>query len=462
MSRTFPARAELLRRIAEVLRSPRPGPVVLTGERGIGRSTVLASAARLVDGGADAVIHLHAAAGHLATLRSLLPDEPFAPRSPSTLDRATDALVEHAGGRRPVVLLDDAHLVDHATTQVLRSLHRRTGAVLLMSQLSGHRTTGGPDPLDCLRYEPGFQVLPIPPLTEDELGSELALVLGGEVDGTALTALRTVTGGNPALVERFLADGALRSETTVRDGRRTLADVPRPKIALDAQGKRHLRDAVAEAWRELSLDVLDQVCKLAAYAGESATVSAVWAQVRLLLGRPRQAMAFLDDLEPEPTADRAFARAVVLGLGLGRITDACTELDDAARAIPADAARLGAVRAWLGAIGGATAVTAPAATSDRWVSAFGQAAAVSGETHPSRAVPALRRALIAADRLRDEVPWLHPLLTARLVDCLLLAGRITEATSAATELRRSLPENGWSVLTALGSRTGATLQGVHG
>ena len=68
---------------------------------------------------------------------------------------------------------------------------------------------------------------------------------------------------------------------------------------------------------------------------------------------------------------------------------------------------------------------------------------------PATAVPHLRRALIAAQSRRDDVPWMVPYLTANLIEALLLAGRLTEATAIASGFHGGKRDNGWNVVATL-------------
>ncbi|KOX20021.1 hypothetical protein ADK67_31075 [Saccharothrix sp. NRRL B-16348] len=462
MSWRFVVRDGLLDRVAAVLAAPRPRPLVFTGETGIGRSTVLELAAGLVDERTDALIPLRGAPGRLATLREHLPADVRVPRA-GRLGVVVAALERHADGRRPVVLLDDAHLADHATVQVLRDLHVRTGAVLVLA-LRTDRFPGA-DPLDCLRYEPGFQRVEVPPMNLDEVTALASDVLGGAVSAAAAEALRAVTGGNPALLRRYLTAGALRAAVSQGDSPGlSLGDVPHEGVELDEHGRERLREAVRDAWRELSLDVLDQACRLALLAGEEAAVSLVWPQVLLLRGNAREALAHVR-VTGAPSEAGALTRAFVLAFGPEGTDKACVLLDDLARATPAWAPRLDAVRAWLLAVGGDTPEARQVVADlvpDRRAAVFAQAALATvalAENQPSQAVSALRRALTGAERMRDELPWLAPYLTALLVDGLVLAGRLAEATATAAQLRAHAGH--WEAAVSLGACAETVFQRVN-
>src|SRR5437899_1931625 len=108
-----------------MLGAERPGPLIVTGEPGIGRTSVLGQALELLDGGRDAVIIVDVTNGR----RPSVPQD-FAAIDVITVPAATDAVrhaaafaLDGAGARRPVFVVDDAHLAGHAVVQLLRELH---------------------------------------------------------------------------------------------------------------------------------------------------------------------------------------------------------------------------------------------------------------------------------------------------------------------------------------------------
>jgi predicted Zn-dependent protease len=152
-------------------------------------------------------------------------------------------------------------------------------------------------------------------------------------------------------------------------------------------------------------------------------------------------------------------RAILLAFGLGRVEEAEALLDRVARAsLPANQLLL-AVRAWILATTGRTDQAAAAlddvlmdGNQDASVFAHAAAAAVElAHDRPKRAVSHLRRSIIGAGNMRNELPWLAPYLTGVLTDALLLAGRINEATIAAADFHASHGGSGWDVAVSLSS-----------
>lgn len=448
------------------LTQDRSGPVVLVGEAGIGRTTLLRYVRTLIDPGRYAVLALDTdRPGPLGLVGA---GEPPAPADTTALvEHGVTALVRRAGSRRPVVLLDDAHRADYPTMLALRELHRRHGAVLLLTQPAEPDPGARPDMVDCLRYEPGFRTVRIPPLTAEEVGA--MLLAAGEPAGAARSgALHAATGGNPTLLAelRALAAAADRGP----DGSWPPAD-PAARTRDPRLGRR-LIAAVEDAWCELRLDRIAVLCPLAAAAGDALRVAPVWAGVLLLRGRGEEGLRFLDSLGLPPAEERrhprlTLVRALLLAIGTGRVDEAGALLADERWEATPEGRRLAAARAWLlataGELDGAgAALRSIEPAGDRETALFlaaADAAVALATDRPTQAVSHLRRAIVGVDRLRSELPWLGPHLTAGLIDALMLCGREVEATAVALDFHAARPDSGWGVSVSLsvllGSLAGA-------
>jgi hypothetical protein len=234
-----------------------------------------------------------------------------------------------------------------------------------------------------------------------------------------------------------------------------------PSADPDAPVNRNLLDAVEETWRDLALDRVDELCRLASWRGLTSEVATTWAMVLLLRGRVADGLRVLDTYPPATTSSprEPVTRAMVVGLGLRRVADAEALLVDAARTDVPHRERLLACRAWLLAVAGSTAEAAAALTAvtpdeDPEATMFCRAAhaavaLATGRAH--EAVSYLRRALAAGEGLRAELPWFPPYLTACLIDALLLAGRISEATAESADFHACQRGCGWNVAVAFDS-----------
>lgn len=462
----FVGRTEQIERIRATVAAPDAGPLVITGESGMGRTTVLRQALDGLDDADRLMIHLTPDGGYLpfATVHDHLPED-FPTTAPLGVGVriAVDAILNRADGRRVVVVVDDAHLADHASMLVLRDLHRRADALPLITRPSAATPARVPDPLDCLRYERGIQTLCLPPLSADDVGVVLSTELGGRVRRATFEALHAVTRGNPRLLHDLVGEGRI-GDHAVQDGGTWRFDARRTTVgtALDADCVTRLVEATHKAWCELSLDRAEELCCLAKWSGASERVAAVHAGVLLLRGKAVEALRFLDSLPMRQSDNTSWSRtaptrALVLALGLGRTEEAGELLRRVAGTNPERRTHLLALRAWLLAVTGSpteatTALDVLDRGADRDAALFTRAARAAVELardSPATAVPHLRRALIAAQSRREDVPWMTPYLTANLIDALLLAGRLTEATAVASEFHGGRRDNGWNVVATL-------------
>lgn len=456
----FIGRAEQIADIRAAIASSCGGPLVLTGAPRIGRTSVLRAALAHIDERHTSIVHLGPMGGRtpFAALANVLPADLGA--RPGVED-ITRALIAGARGRRLVVVADDAHLADQASMLVVRELHRRAGALLLISQPQGGAGTGRPDPLDCLRHEPGLRMLHLPPLRVDEVGAIAEGLLGGPVRPATVAALHAATEGNPGLLHDLLLDGGLAELLERTDGGWQLRRVPAGLTAEPgADTLTRLREAARAAWRDLELDRADELCRLASWSGLGAEVAPMWAGVLLLTGRPEDGLDVLDAFPADPRRT-VLVRALLLALGHGRVDEALAVLTEAARAGATGSGCLLAKRAWLLAITGRTAAAEealagaePRADREAYVYTLAARATLAmAAAEPNAAVAHLRRALLGAKAWQHELPWLAPYLTANLIDALLLSGRITEATTAAADFHAGQHGCGWRIAVRMADLT---------
>lgn len=490
-------RAETVRRIRAALADGRAGPVILLGERGMGRSRVVAEAVfpdrrsaderppdeRPPDERHAVLVVTPGGRAPFSALAGLLPPGAGgSPASAAVLERLAAAVAERARGRRPVLVVDDAHLADAASMQVLRRLHRAHGAALVLTAAVDADPSAGPDPLDAVRFEATALTLRLQPLSPGDTARLVADALGGPVDPATAAALHTVVRGNPGrlrtLLEHLAADpsgpgpaaggrlvrgaGGFRLDPALDPDLEPALDPdrlrPRPGAGVDAA---ELVAAVDAAWRELDVGRVEQLCLLAARCGHGERVATVWATVLLLRGRAGAGLAVLDRLA-DPGPEASVTRALLLAVGCHRMPAAEAVLVDAARADVASRERLLAARAWLLATTGeveraAAALHTAGGNADRQATLFERAAHAVVARHradPRAVVSHLRRALCTAEQV-PGLPWFGPYLRAQLIDGLLLAGRLDEATRAAGAFHAGRPASGWHVAVALDALVGA-------
>lgn len=456
MSWPFVGRSEQISLITTALGSPPAGPIVLTGEGGIGRSTVLTRVIRQSTVDRHVVRVVPMGAEPFAALRPFLPSLPDAPVDARVAAAAEE--LARLGGAAPLILVaDDAHLADHATMLVLRTLHRQGRAQLIITRPGELVQSPLPDPTECLRYERDAVTVRLPPLDRAEVAEVLAHAIDARVHPATVAALHTASGGNPRALRELVVGGRLLDCLAERPGGWRLREadqhLPAPLLGGDAD---RLVAATAHAWYELELDEAEELCLLAAWRGAGDRVRSIWATVLLLHGHPAQCLRVLDTI-PDVTPHLVLVRAAALALGLHQPAAASEYLLGVANTVPGLRDRAPAFRAWLLAIAGHR-VDVPPANGDREAAVFCGAARATLALAGGRAAEAvghLRRALAAVEGCRADMPWLPPFLIACLIDALLLAGRINEAMETAAEFRPGKQIS--VVIAALASQTMAAL-----
>lgn len=455
MSWPFVGRTDQVARIIAAMHGKAAGPVVVTGERGIGRSAVLTRA--IETSTVDRQLLVLTPNGRtpfaaLAPFTHSAPDGPLATR--------VDAIVAELERLAPmVVVADDAHLADAASMLVLRTLSRRGSAQLIITRPSELETCQLPDPTECLRYERDTVTLRLPPLELSDVAELLADTVGGPVHPATSAAVHSASGGSPRALRELVVDGGLLdclTDTAVGWRFREPDAAAAGSVSLPDAAADRLVAATVGAWHGLELDHAEELCRLAAWRGLGDRVAPIWAPVLLLHGHPKQCLHMLDSI-PDAEPRLALVRAAALALGLHQPGAASEYLNAVACSVPELRHRAPAYRAWLLAIAGHR-VEVPETGGDREASVFCNAARATLALTSGRAAEAvgqLRRALAAAEGLRNELPWLHPFLMACLIDALLLAGRIKEATETAAEFHPGKEIS--VVISALASQTLAAL-----
>ncbi|MDP4506230.1 ATP-binding protein [Nonomuraea turcica] len=433
----FVGRREQLAMIRTVLRAAGGDPLIVTGEPGAGRTRLVEHVLESGEAARYEIVLLgpRDGAGEIAARVRAVPQD------------------------RPLLLvMDDAQDSDDESLLALRAAAGRSPhARVLVTTVSGPAARR-PDPVDCLRFEPGACIVDVPPLTAEEVSALLGGLAGGHVRQATADALHAATGGNPGLLREFLVGRGL-SERLTRGAAgwefQCATEWPPPPDPAAATPR--LVDATREAWASRAFDRAFELCKAAVWCGEGHAVSVPLAHLLLLRGRGRDSMAFLDSLPDgvvRSTPHLALARAVNLTRGPGGPAAAAEFLLRAAVAAgPRPRPLLLAYRAWVLALTGRSAGDAGAIERpDRETALFVHAAQAMAtlRTRPDEAVFHLRRALaLTAGGLEVGPPWLRPHLTACLIDALLLAGRAGEATLLAAGFHGGEPGSGWDVALAM-------------
>jgi hypothetical protein len=214
-------RSTELRRVSDLLADPGAGGVVIAGPAGAGKTRLAAECARLADGMAALTIKVSATRSSTAipfgAVASLLPAEHH-PESPVSDDSGRlirsviGDLLRQAAGRRLVLVVDDAHLLDDASATLLhRVVDGRVGFVVAVVS-AGEQA---PDAVVALWKDDLVERLELPPLDAASTQKLLEAVLDGPVDGAAVTYFSDQCQGNALFLRELIlsatADRSLRN-----------------------------------------------------------------------------------------------------------------------------------------------------------------------------------------------------------------------------------------------------------
>lgn len=212
----FVGRGEVLRELRTLLLAEGSRGIVLAGPSGVGKTRLAVECLRVAERALLATARVtasRAAAGiPFGALAPLLPavhhgDSGAVDDRADLLRRSAVALVERAEGRRLVLLVDDAHLLDDASATLVHQVAATGAAVVLATVRTGEPA---PDPVVGLWKDGLVERLEIGGLDAEELEELLTSALGGPVDRAVVAHLGVRCQGN-VLFLRELVVGALQA-----------------------------------------------------------------------------------------------------------------------------------------------------------------------------------------------------------------------------------------------------------
>ncbi len=199
--------------------------VVLAGAAGVGKTRLAREvlAASAADGSPPQWVAAtrSAATVALGAFAHLVPGESLSvgegqDRRAVIFDAIVRAIEHHSAQGRPVVGVDDAHLLDDASATLVHLLVTAGAARVVVTVRSGEPT---PDPVVALWKDEHALRIEVQPLSRLEVSELLGATLRGTVDGATARRLFDVTRGNALflreLVDEGLASGALIEEAGV-------------------------------------------------------------------------------------------------------------------------------------------------------------------------------------------------------------------------------------------------------
>lgn len=129
---------------------------------------------------------------------------------------AFDEIVREIGADHPLIaVVDDVHLLDPASAEVVARLIESPRAVVVATSRTGEEL--GSAIVAGLAVD-GVLVIQLQPLARSESGQLVEGVLGGPVDRSAAQRLWHTTGGNPLFLQELTRAGRDRGELVCRDG----------------------------------------------------------------------------------------------------------------------------------------------------------------------------------------------------------------------------------------------------
>ncbi|GAA0612074.1 LuxR family transcriptional regulator [Sporichthya brevicatena] len=213
-------RASELRRLQQLLADHTAAGVVLAGPVGAGKTRLATEILRLAEMSGAATARATATRsastvpfGALAAL--LIPTDQLAatPDRSQLLGLLTAELVRQSGGRRLVLVVDDAHLLDDASATLIHRVVETRAAFVVMIVRSGE---AAPDAVVALWKDGLLERIEIGGLQTDAVHRLLEAAFSGPVDGAAAAFFAVRCEGNALFLRELilaaLEDGALQNE----------------------------------------------------------------------------------------------------------------------------------------------------------------------------------------------------------------------------------------------------------
>ncbi|MFG2060357.1 LuxR C-terminal-related transcriptional regulator [Micromonospora sp. NPDC048871] len=210
---------ELDRLRAAVTGTPARG-VFFTGSAGIGKSRLLREGVHALPAEDYAVWWIAAGATTAAIpfgglVQILAVEQPSGLPPAGILRWAVETLQQEATGRRIVLAVDDAHLLDPPSAALVHLVARAENACVVGTLRDGEQI---PVPIRALWTDGLVEHAELSPLAPTETAGLLAAILGGPVDDGSADRLGRLSAGNPLLLRELVHAAQGSGELTPRYG----------------------------------------------------------------------------------------------------------------------------------------------------------------------------------------------------------------------------------------------------
>jgi DNA-binding CsgD family transcriptional regulator len=202
----FVGRLIELERLITAATDPKGRGLILSGSAGIGKSRLLRQCLDTLPSDRYAKWSVSASIATAGLpfggLAQVLPaDQPVGLTAAGMLSWAVDALHQQAAGRRIILGIDDAHLLDAASAALVYLIARTDRGRVLGTLRSGQPV---PLPIRALWTDDLVDHAELDPMGSADTGELLTEILGGPVDPTSADRLWRLSGGNPLLLRELV------------------------------------------------------------------------------------------------------------------------------------------------------------------------------------------------------------------------------------------------------------------
>ena len=200
--------------------------VLLVGAAGVGKSRLADEVARVARDRGLAVVEVAATPGSsllpLGSLAPLLPADAVGSGLP-VLPVLREVIRSVGAGRRVVISVDDAHLLDDTSAVLVNQLVISGDVALMATQRHG---SIAPEPVARLWQDGVVERIEIGPLDHDAVATLAAAVAGSPLDIASLDLLWRITEGNALFTREVLLAARESGSLEMEDGQARIATVP--------------------------------------------------------------------------------------------------------------------------------------------------------------------------------------------------------------------------------------------